>query len=588
MDKLLAACGSAGDSERAMDSNVHEKERGITITSKYTRLHYKDHMLHIVDTPGHADFSGEVERILSMVDGVILLVDATEGPMSQTKFVLTKALHCGKKAIVVLNKVDREGHRAEEVQNEIFDLFCNLTENEDQLDYPLLFASSRQGWTVENLADAPGKDVVALLDKIIETFPPPSNDATLSEPFALSVNTISGDSFLGRVVTGRVESGSVGVGDSIHVLSRNGDEIAAESKVTKLFYMRGLERVEVDRAYAGQIVSLTGCNGGVADTVCSPERNTPVETVPITPPVISMTFGPNTSPLTGKDGNKLTGALIKQRLQQEVENNVTLSLRPSSDVESVDVQGRGELQIGILIETMRREGFELTVSPPSVLSIVEEGVEKEPFEEVVVDIAPDLQGIVIESMSNRNGTMLEFKDIGDRSRMIYTVPSRGLMGFRHELTNATRGNVTINSSFSHYDQVPKTDFLGMRKGKLVCMANGKTTAYALAATEERGKLFVSPGEEVYEGMVVGENSRSGEMEVNPCKMKKLTNIRASGTDEAIRLTPARKMTVEEMIAYMDPDEVLEVTPKNVRLRKRNLNAAERAKENKSMKQRANS
>jgi GTP-binding protein len=582
----LDACSGGRSMERAMDSNVHEMERGITITSKYTRLHYKDYMLHLVDTPGHADFSGEVERILSMVDGVILLCDASEGPMSQTKFVLSKALGCGKKAIVVLNKVDREGHRAEEVENEIFDLFCNLTDDEKQLEYPLLFASAKNGWVTETLAEAPGKDVIPLLDKIISHFGPPSDQTTLNAPFSMSVNTISGDNFLGRIITGKVETGMLSVGDSVHILNRDGVEVKGESKVAKLFYLRGLERVDVDKAFAGQIVSVAGTEGAVADTVCALEVDKPVYTVPITPPVISMTFGPNTSPLTGKEGTKLTSAMIKERLAKEVENNVTLSLRPATDSESIDVQGRGELQIGILIETMRREGFELTVSPPKVLSITEEGIEKEPYEEVVVDIAPDMTGLVIESMSNRNGVMMEFKDIGDRSRMVYQVPSRGLMGFRHELTNATRGNVTINSSFSHYAEAPKGAYMGLTRGKLVSMCSGKTTSYSLATTEERGMLFVEPGEEVYEGMVVGEHSRPVELEVNTVKPKKLTNIRAAGTDEAIRLTPAKKMTVEETIAYMDDDEVLEVTPTSVRLRKRELNSSDRAKAAKAVKQRA--
>lgn len=586
MDKLLDACGSSGKVERAMDSNDQEKERGITITSKYTRLHYKDYMLHIVDTPGHADFSGEVERILSMVDGVILLVDASEGPMSQTKFVLSKALSCGKKAIVVLNKVDREGHRAEDVQNEIFDLFCALTEKEEQLDYPLLFASAKNGWVTESLADVPGKNVVPLLERILTHFAPPCTIDIIDKPFTLSVNTIAGDSYLGRIVTGKVETGTVSIGDSIHVLSRDGIKLGEDSKVTKLFYQRGLERVFVEKAYAGQIISLAGCNAAVAETVSNPSNFQPAATPPISPPVISMTFGPNTSPFVGKDGSKLTSAAIKERLMKEVENNVTLSLRQGPNTESLDVLGRGELQIGILIESMRREGFELTVSPPNVLTITEEGIQKEPWEEVVVDIAPDLQGLVIESMSNRGGTMVEFKDIGDRSRMIFHVPSRGFMGFRHELTNATRGNVTINSIFSHYAEVPNANFLALKKGKLVCMASGKTTYYALEMTQERGQLFVGPGEEVYEGMVIGENARPNELEVNPCKLKRLTNVRSTEKEEVVKLVPAKRMGVEDMISYMDDDEVLEITPNNVRLRKKNLNSQERAKLIKQQKQKA--
>jgi GTP-binding protein len=587
MDKLLEACGSAGNTERAMDSNDQEKERGITITSKYTRLYYKDHVLHLVDTPGHADFSGEVERILSMVDGVILLVDASEGPMSQTKFVLSKALGCGKKAIVVLNKVDRETHRADEVQNEIFDLFCNLTDQEEQLDYPLLYASARNGWATESLANIPGKDVIPLLERILSHFPSPCTTENLIKPFSLSVNTISGDHYLGRIVTGKVETGTISIGDPIHVLARDGTPFGIETKVTKLFYQQGMERVFVEKAYAGQIISLAGTTAGVADTVCHPQITQPIFTLPISPPVISMTFGPNSSPFVGREGTKLTSAMIKERLMKEVENNVTLALRQGPNMESLDVLGRGELQIGILIESMRREGFELTVSPPSVLSIHDEdGVEKEPWEEVVIDIAPDLQGIVIESMSNRGGTMMEFKDIGDRSRMTYHVPSRGYMGFRQELTNATRGNVTINSIFSHYAEVPKTNFFNLKKGKLVSTASGKTTSYALQMTEERGSMFIGPGEEVYEGMVIGENARPNELEVNPCKLKRLTNVRSTEKEETVKLTPPKRMGVEDLISYMDEDEVLEITPLNVRLRKKCLDSQERAKMIKTQKQKA--
>lgn len=585
MDKLLEACGSAGSEERAMDSNEQEKERGITITSKYTRLHYKEYILHVVDTPGHADFSGEVERILSMVDGVILLCDASEGPMAQTKFVLSKALAAGKKAIVVLNKVDREGHRAEEVQNEVFDLFCSLTENENQLEYPLLYASARQGWVSETLANR-STDVSPLLEKILSTFPPPTDQTNLAEKFSLSVNTLFSDSYLGRIVTGKVESGIVGIGDPIHVLSREGQILFPESRVTKLFYLKGLERIEVDKAYAGQIVSMAGCTAGVADTVCHPEVLVPRKTPPITPPVIAMTFGPNTSPLAGAEGSKVTSNLIKERLEKEVENNVTLSLRPAADIDSIDVLGRGELQIGILVETMRREGFELTVSPPKVLSIEIDGVSKDPFEEVVIDIDPEMQGLVIESMSNRGGVMMEFKDIGNKARMVYQAPSKGLLGFRYELVTATRGNVTINSIFSHYGEAPKLSMFGLMKSKIVATGSGRTTSYALNMTEERGQLFVGAGEQVYEGMVIGEAAKSGEIEANTTKTKKLTNVRSTGHEDMIRLTPAKKMSVEEMISYMDEDEVIEVTPVSIRLRKRILNNGERARVLKSMKQRS--
>jgi GTP-binding protein len=569
-----------------MDSNEHEKERGITIMSKYTRLLYNNHMLHVVDTPGHADFGGEVERILSMVDGVVLLVDATEGPMAQTKFVLSKAIEANKKAIVVLNKVDRDSHRSDEVELEIFELFCSLTSRDELLHYPLLYASGRQGWVTRSLADTPGKQgVIPLLDTIIEHIPPPINAGKLNQQFTMSVNTIQTDYHLGRIVTGKVESGSIKLGDKIKVLSREGKLLFPDSKVTKLFYLEGLKRVDVDATYAGEIISLAGCNGGVTDTICDPSVTEPIKTVPISPPIISMTFGPNDSPLAGREGTKFTSSMIKDRLQREVENNVTLQLRPSSETECIDVQGRGELQIGILVETLRREGFELTVSPPRVLpQIGEDGIEREPIEEVIVDIDPELQGIITDSMAKRKGNMLEFKEFGNRSRLIFHVPSRGMMGFRHEIITATRGNATVNSLFSHYDVVKKSDFNSLKKYKLISMETGKTTGYALDMVQERGILYIHVGEEVYEGMIIGENAKTGgDIEVNPCRMKRLTNMRSTGSEEKVNLSPPKRMTVEEVMAYLDDDEVIEVTPKNIRLRKRILDTGERVRFNKSMK-----
>lgn len=582
MDKLLQHCGTHISEERAMDSNEHEKERGITIVSKYTRLHYKDHVLHVVDTPGHADFGGEVERIMSMVDGVILLVDASEGPMSQTKFVLSKALGANKKAVVVLNKVDREGHRADVVQSEIFDLFCALTSAEELLEFPILFASARQGWVTESLSSIPGKNgVVPLLDAILEHIPSVSSSVEPNAPFKLSVNTIQWDNHLGRIVTGRVESGKISLGDRIKVLGRDGSEVGYPSRVTKLFYLEGLSRVDVESAHAGEIISLAGCEGGVSDTICDVSVGEPVKTLPLSPPVISMTFGPNDSPLAGREGTKVTSSMIKERLKKEVENNVTLTLKSSSDAESMDVQGRGELQIGILVETMRREGFEMTVSPPKVLGRYNENQEfEEPFEEVVVDVDAEYQGVVIDAMSNRKGTMVEYKPMGDRSRLLFHCPSRGMLGFRYEILNATRGNAVVNSLFSHYDRVNPRDFLGMRKSKLVSMESGKATGYALMSVIERGQLFIDVGEEIYEGMVIGENAKQGDLEVNPCREKKLTNVRSSGAEEKVSLPPAKRMTVEEIMAYMDDDEVMEITPKSIRLRKRLLNSSMR---NKAMK-----
>lgn len=586
MDKLLKHCGSTFTQDRAMDSNVHEQERGITIMSKYTRLRYKGHCLHVVDTPGHADFGGEVERILSMVDGVVLLVDASEGPMSQTKFVLSKALGLNKKAIVVLNKIDREGHRAEEVESEILDLFCGLTDNEALLEYPLLYASSKNGWVSEDLSKIPGKDVEPLLDKILETFSGAATEQQLEEPFRLSVNTIQSDNHLGRIVTGKVEGGVVNIGDRIKVMNTKGDtqKTNVEAKVTKLFYLEGLTRVDVNTAYAGEIVSLAGCHGGVGDTVCSLENTEPVQTAPITPPVIAMTFGVNDSPFQGKEGTKLTSSLIKNRLENEIENNVTLALRISEESsESIDVLGRGELQLGILIETLRREGFEMTISPPKVIGRTIDGVLKEPVEEVIVDVEPELSGSIIEMMSLRKGRMIEYKEIAGKTRLIFVIPSRGLMGFRHEALNATRGTATINSHVIDYEEVDPKDFGGLKKGKIVSMDTGKATGYALDLVQARGVLFISPQEEVYEGMVIGENNHRGDLDMNPVKGKKLTNVRSVMAEEQVRLSPPRRMSVEEVISYMDEDEVIEVTPKNIRLRKRILDAGARARYNKQNK-----
>jgi GTP-binding protein len=584
MDKLLAYCGTTDLDERAMDSNDHERERGITISSKYTRLYYKDHTLHIVDTPGHADFGGEVERIMTMVDGVILLVDASEGPMSQTKFVLSKAIAAGKKAIVVLNKIDRTPNRAEEVEGEIFDLFCALTDDDDILEYPRLYASAKQGWVSSDLDQLPGKDVAELLDLIVDHFPAPCEQSKADEPFGLSVNTLTKDNHLGRIVTGKVEAGRIKVGDKIKVLSLDGGQLGAETKVTKLFFMEGMTQVPVKMANAGEIVSLAGCDAGVAETVAAIERTEALAALPISPPVISMTVGPNDSPLAGRDGKKLTSSLIKERLIKEVENNVTLSLLPSSDPESLDVQGRGELQIGILLETMRREGYEMTVSPPQVLGKMnEDGVYEEPIEEVTVDVDTTLQGTIIEAMSNRKGEMTGYRDIGDRSRLTFTVPSRGLMGFRHEAMSSTRGSAVVSSAFSHFDKVNPADFRGLTKGKMVSMATGKTTGYSLMSAEQRGQLFVGQGEEVYAGMVIGENAKQGELPVNPTTAKKLSNVRTTGAEEKVQLTPHRSMNIEEIISYMDGDEVLEVTPLNVRLRKRILDEGARRRAVKSNK-----
>ena len=584
MDKLLQFCGvSVEEGERAMDSNDHEKERGITISSKYTRLYFKGHTLNVVDTPGHADFGGEVERIMSMVDGVILLVDASEGPLSQTKFVLSKAIAAKKPAIVVLNKIDKEGHRADEVESELFDLFCALTDDEDVLEYPLLYASGKQGWVTDSQENIPGKDVEPLLDLVINRFPAATTTEDLQKPFGLVVNSISSDNHLGRIVTGKVESGSVKVGDRIKVLNEDGIS-QTSTRVNKLFYLEGLKRVDVDEAYAGEIVSLAGSEAGVSDTVGSIDLTEHIPSIPLSPPVISMTIGPNDSPLAGKEGTKLTSTMIKNRLRLEVENNVSLQLKPSTDPESIDLQARGELQIGILLDTMRREGFEMTVSPPKVLGrLNDEGKQEEPYEEVIVDVDSEMTGTIIESMSNRKGEMIEFKDMGTRSRLIFHVPARGLMGFRYEALGATRGSAVVNSTFSHYGRVDIRDFNSMNKPKIISVDSGTAKGYSLLSIQERGQLFIEQNTQIYEGMVIGESNRSLEVEVNPTKSKKLTNIRTTGADEKVILTPPRIMNIEETISYMDMDEVMEVTPLAIRLRKRILDSGERARAKRGQK-----
>ena len=582
MDKLISICNESLTHERSMDSNDHEKERGITIMSKYTRLHYDDHIFHIVDTPGHADFGGEVERVLSMVEGVVLLVDASEGPMSQTKFVLGKALEAKKKVVVVINKVDRENHRASEVENEIFDLFCNLCSDDVDLEYSVLYASAKQGWVVDNIESKNRIDVSPLLNKIMEDIPPPvAKEYKSKDDFAMNVNTIQKNAHLGRIVTGKIEIGSVSIGDKIKVLDLHGNKIGQESKVTKLSYFQGMQRIDVEEAFAGQIVSLAGCSGNVSDTVCAPLVEEPISTIPPSPPVVSMTFGPNSSPLAGQDGKMVTSSLIKNRLNEEVENNVTISLKPASDPECVEVQGRGELQIGILVETMRREGFELTVSPPNILTIEKDGETQEPVEEVILDVDHEYQGFMMENINKRSGEIEEIREIQDKLRIIFKAPSRGLLGFRHEALNATRGTATINSTFSHYEKVKPINLSGLKKGKLVSMATGASNAYALGMIQERGQLFIGPGEKVYEGLVIGECAKDNELDVNPCKQKKLTNIRTTLADEKVYLTTPKKMTVEELISYMDIDEVLEVTPTGIRLRKLILDSGERVRYNKS-------
>ncbi|ETW10377.1 GTP-binding protein TypA/BipA [Aphanomyces invadans] len=580
VDQLLKHGGNMLSEDRVMDSIDLERERGITIMSKCTRVEYEGRVLNIVDTPGHADFGGEVERILSMVDGVVLVVDATEGPMSQTKFVLTKALNRGLKPLVVINKVDRPTSRlGGEVENELFDMFVALDANDEQLEFPVLYASAKQGWAVNSLEDE-GEDrtsMKALLDQIVEYVPAP--EADMDSPFSMAVTMLGHDPYVGRLATGRVYTGRVKVGDAIHVVNRDGQKLES-GKVTKMFVTRGTTKSEISEAEAGDIITVAGANAYVSDTIANPEVVRSIPSPQLDPPTISMTFGVNDSPIAGKEGKFLTSGHIKERLMRETENNVAISVTASETSEAFNVHGRGELQLAILIEEMRREGFEMCVSAPRVLfkHDPETNNKLEPVEEVTVDVDQDFSGIVIDKLSTRGGELVEFKDIQDKVRLLFRIPSRCLMGYRSEIKTDTRGSGILNSIFYGYEK-----FQGQAsvpsKGKLIASCNGKTTTYALNMLEERGELFVKPGEDVYTGMVIGEHSRPTDLEVNPTKEKKLTNMRAAGNDENVRLSPARQMSLEDVVTYIGEDEMIDVSPSQIRIRKRFLdpNARKRAK-----------
>eukprot|EP00123_Amoebidium_parasiticum_P017526 comp23886_c0_seq1/m.41937 comp23886_c0_seq1/g.41937 ORF comp23886_c0_seq1/g.41937 comp23886_c0_seq1/m.41937 type:complete len:662 (-) comp23886_c0_seq1:139-2124(-) len=572
VDQLLAQCGMKLTMERAMDNIALEKERGITIMSKNTSIQWAGKLLNIVDTPGHQDFGGEVERVLGMVDGVLLVVDATEGPMPQTKFVLSKALSHGLKPIVVINKADRNTARLDgQVEDEIFELFCNLNANDDQLGFPVLYASARDGWCVKELGDE-RKNIHALYDAIIEHVPPPTVLDT--NEFSMLVTNIEYDNYVGRIVTGKIHSGVAQVGDQVVSLTREGARVL-DGRIVKVFRRRGLDREEIPFAEAGDIVSLAGLPANVTDTVCSVGVSDPIPTTAIDPPTIGMTFSVNDSPLQGKGGGtRLTSNLIKERLLKECENNITIQVKPAADSDSFEVHGRGELQLGILIETMRREGYEMTISPPRVLLRVgEDGRREEPWEEVTVDLPSTHSGTVISSLQERGGEMLAFRQDDASARVVFAVPSRGLMGFRSEVKSQTSGSAVINSTFHGYRLVSAGSSIKKSKGKLIASIGGIAMSYALKDIEARGVLFVAPGQEVYKGMVVGECARDHDLEVNPTRAKKATNIRAAGSDEFYRLTPPKVMSLEESVAYLagDADHQLEVTPSAVRMRRRDLN-----------------
>ncbi|TKW67034.1 MAG: translational GTPase TypA [Paracoccus denitrificans] len=579
VDQLLKQSGSFRENqavaERAMDSNDIERERGITILAKATSVEWKGTRINIVDTPGHADFGGEVERILSMVDGVCLLVDAAEGPMPQTKFVTSKALALGLKPIVVLNKVDKPAAEPEHALNEVFDLFANLGANDEQLDFPHLYASGIGGWAVADLDDE-RKDMSALFDLVLKHVEPPKQIARIDQPFQMLATTLGADPFLGRILTGRVEAGRAKAGDTVKVLNRQNERVE-QFRISKVLAFRGLTQQPIDEAVAGDIVSLAGMTKGtVADTICAMEVDAALPAQPIDPPTISVTFGINDSPLAGQDGKKVQSRVIRERLMKEAESNVAIRVEDTPGGEAFIVSGRGELQMGVLIENMRREGFELSISRPRVIFREEDGQRMEPVEEVIIDVDDDYTGAVIEKLTgDRKGDMVDMRPAGHgKTRIVAHVPSRGLIGYHGEFMTDTRGNGVLNRLFHGWTPY-KGAIQGRRQGVLISMENGVSVAYALWNLEERGKLFIGAQEQVYTGMIIGEHSRDNDLEVNPLKGKKLTNVRASGTDEAVRLTTPVRMSLEEAIAYIDDDELVEVTPKNIRLRKRHLDPHER-------------
>jgi GTP-binding protein len=586
VDELLKQSGAfranQAVDERAMDSNDLERERGITILAKATSVEWKTTRINIVDTPGHADFGGEVERILSMVDGVVLLVDAAEGPMPQTKFVTSKALALGLRPIVVLNKVDKPDAEPDRALDECFDLFANLGANDDQLDFPHMYASGRSGWADHEL-DGPRKDLTALFDLIVNHVPAPKQIAQENDDFRMLATTLGADPFVGRILTGRVESGRLKVGQTVQALSRVGQKIE-QFRVAKIQAFRGLGQQDIDEAVAGDIVSLAGMSKAtVADTICALAVDEPIASQPIDPPTITVTFGINDSPLAGRDGKKVQSRVIRERLMKEAESNVAIRITDTPGGEAFEVAGRGELQMGVLIENMRREGFELSISRPQVLFREGENGERlEPVEEVTIDVDDDYSGAVIEKITGpRKGELVEMKPAGaGKTRIIAHVPSRGLIGYQGEFLTDTRGTGVMNRVF--HDWTPhKGPIAGRRAGVLISMENGESVAFALWNLEDRGKMFIGAQAKVYQGMIIGEHSRENDLEVNPLKGKKLTNVRASGNDEAVRLTTPVTLSLEEAIAYIDDDELVEVTPNAIRLRKRHLDPHERKRAAKS-------
>ncbi len=578
VDGLLRQSGTFRDNQKVaecvMDSNDLERERGITILSKCTSVDWHGTHINIVDTPGHADFGGEVERILSMVDGVVLLVDASEGPMPQTKFVLGKALKIGLKPIVVINKADKPDARVDEVLDEIFDLFVSLNANDEQLDFPVLYASGRNGWAVKEMTDEK-KDLTPLFELILSYVPEPNCEP--DAPFRMLATTLEANKFIGRLLTGKIQSGTLHVNDTVKVLNGNNEELE-RVRISKILAYKGLDRVALEVAHAGDIVAVAGVvKGTVADTLCDFSVEQAIKAQPIDPPTLAMTFSINDSPLAGREGDKVTSRMIWDRLCKEAEGNIALKISRTDQTDTFEVAGRGELQLGVLIETMRREGFELSISRPKVLMKKDEnGNLLEPVEEVVIDVDEEFSGTVVEKLGQKRAELVEMipSQLGNKVRLIFNAPSRGLIGYHSEFLTDTRGTGVMNRIFKDYEPY-KGDMVGRRNGVLISAENGTAIAYSLWKLQDRGPMFIDANVPVYTGMIIGEHTKSNDLEVNCCKSKQLTNIRAAGKDEAIDLIPPRKLSLEQALSYIQDDELLEVTPKTLRLRKRILDSLAR-------------
>ena len=577
IDSILSQSGTFRDNqqvdERVMDSTDLEKERGITILAKCTAVQWNDTKINIIDTPGHADFGGEVERVLNMADGVILLTDSAEGPLPQTKFVLGKALKQGMRPIVVINKIDRADARPDEVLDEVFDLFVSLDATEEQLDFPIMYASGRDGWCTDDLEKGVRDSLTPLLDLVIDHVPAPNVDK--DAPFTFLSTLLQADPFLGRILTGRVNSGIAKTNMSVKSLSLDGKTVET-FRLTKLLTFMGVDRVPTDAAMAGDIVCIAGMQKtSVSDTICDPQVDTPIDSQPVDPPTMAVTIAVNDSPLAGTEGKKLTSTMIRTRLMAEAETNVAIRISETAGKDAFELAGRGELQLGVLIETMRREGFEMSVSRPRVLIKMVDGKKQEPYEEVICDVDDEYTGAVIEKMTDRKAELQDMRPSGaGKTRITFRSPSRGLIGYQSQFLTDTRGTGLMNRLFDSYGPY-KGEIGGRRYGALLSTDKGEAVPYAIFNLQDRGTMFISPGEKVYQGMIVGENARGDDMDINILKGKKLTNVRASGTDEAVTLTPPRKMSLEQMMSYINEDELVEVTPLNLRLRKVHLNPSDR-------------